>query len=234
MTDQPAGYPPPQPSHTPGFGAPLPGAPQGQPQPGMPGTPGMPPQGYGAGSPQGYGAGSPQGYGAGSPQGYGAAPQQGYGAAPYQQPAFGAPGYVPPVQEPKKGGGKARLAGILGVIGVVGVGILIKVVIGLGAGAAANALSEDPTKDAKVGQCLDDTPELAEGEEGTAVGVSIVDCGDADATSLIVGRVDHLTLTQARAPEACFEFINEGESVTVLYTPEDEADKYYILCLKDQ
>ncbi|MFI5843426.1 hypothetical protein ACIA8K_27330 [Catenuloplanes sp. NPDC051500] len=255
MTDQPAGFPPPQ--HNSGFGAP--GAPQyGQPQQGQPqfgqpqqGQPqyGQPQQGFGA-APQdqaGFGAAPGQpvsgvpgqpAYGAPGQPAFGAPGQQAYGApafgAPGQPPAFGAPGSYTP-DEPKKGG-KGRLAGILGVVGVVGIGILIKVVIGLGigAGAAAAGLYDDPTANAKVGDCLDDTPELKEGQEGSANNVGLVACTDADATSVIIGRVDNLTLIQAQDEEQCYSFVQEGESFTMLWPTQADANKYYVLCLKDK
>ncbi|GAB7048546.1 LppU/SCO3897 family protein [Catenuloplanes indicus] len=214
MTDQPAGFPPPQQPSTPGapaFGAPAaPGVPQGQPQ-------------------QGFGAASD------GQAGFGAAPGQppAFGA-PGQPPAFGAPGYAPPPQEPQKSGGKGKLAGILGVVGVVAVGILIKVVLGLGVGAAANALATDPTKDAKVGECVGKLPELAEGETDRQVDVGIVDCNSADAQSLIVGRVDNLTLLQAQEEERCMDFIQEGQSGSMIWPMEAPENEYYVLCLTDK
>ncbi|MDP9799309.1 hypothetical protein J2S43_007821 [Catenuloplanes nepalensis] len=212
MTDQPAGFPPPQQQPTtpgaPAFGAPA--------APGAPGAPGAP-------------QGQPQ-------QGFGAAPdgQAGFGAAPGQPPAFGAPGYAPPPQEPQKSGGKGRLAGILGIVGVVAVGILIKVALGAGVGAAANAMLPDPTKNAKVGECVGKLPELAEGETDRQVDVGIVDCNSADAQSTIVGRVDNLTLLQAQEEERCVDFLQEGQSGSMIWPMEAAENEYYVLCLADK
>ncbi|WP_033339503.1 LppU/SCO3897 family protein [Catenuloplanes japonicus] len=226
MTDQPAGYPPPPQHNAAGFGAP-----QGQPQPGQP------QQGFGAApdGQAGFGAapGQPQFGAPGQQPQFGAPGQPQFGAPGQQPPAFGAPGSFTP-EEPKKGGGKGRLAGILGVVAVVGIGLLIKVAIGFGAGAAANALYQDPTKDAKVGDCLGDTPELKEGEQGNANNVGIVDCGSADATSVIIGRKDNLTSIQARDEEQCYEYVNDGESFTMLWPIEADENQYYVLCLKDK
>jgi hypothetical protein len=253
VTDQPAGFPPPQHnaagSGAPQFGQPQPGQPQyGQPQPGQPqyGQPpyGQPQQGFGA-APQdqaGFGAAPGQpAFGAPGQPAFGAPGQPAFGApgqpafgAPGQPPAFGAPGSFTP-DEPKKGG-KGRIAGILGVLGVVGIGIVIKLVLVAGAGVAANAagLYQDPTANAKVGDCLGDTPELKEGEEGNADDVAVVNCADADATSVIIGRVDNLTLLQAQDEEQCYSYVQEGESFTMLWPREADANKYYVLCLKNK
>lgn len=227
MTDQPAGYQPPQPA-APGV------PPQGQPQQGFGAAPagqagfGAAPGAQAPGAPA-FGAQAPgaPAFGAPAP----GAPAFGAPGAP----AFGAPGsYTPVAEEPKKGGGKGRLAGILGVVGVVAVGIIIKIAIGAGVGVAANALAEDPTKDAKVGQCIGSLPELAEGERDRLVDVGVVDCNDTDAESVIVGRVDNLTLLQAQEEERCMEFIAEGRSGSMVWPTEAEENKFYVLCLEDK
>lgn len=157
------------------------------------------------------------------PQGY--PPPNAGGQFP--PPNAGAPGFPPPApfpgteEKPKKGFAKKAL-GILGTIVVIVVIAVIKIGIG-------TALSEDPTKDAKAGDCLGTSQEVK--ETTTEVTAKIVDCSSSDAKYTVLGRVEGIK--DENSP-ACDDIIDtglkEGEVGAVIASREDQG---YLLCLKE-
>ncbi|GIF43342.1 LppU/SCO3897 family protein [Actinoplanes xinjiangensis] len=148
------------------------------------------------------------------------------GAPGFPPPNSGAPGFPPPAPFPGTEGKPKSKTGrkILGVVGAVVVGVIF-VVIKVGIG---DALSEDPTKDAKAGDCLGISQEVK--ETTTEVDAKIVDCTASDAKYTVLGRVEGIK--DENSP-ACDDIINtglkEGEEGAVIASQED---KGYLLCLK--
>ncbi|MEV4276977.1 DUF3824 domain-containing protein [Actinoplanes xinjiangensis] len=148
------------------------------------------------------------------------------GAPGFPPPNAGAPGFPPPAPFPGTEGKPKSKVGrkILGVLGAVVVGVIF-VLIKAGIG---DALSEDPTKDAKAGDCLGISQEVK--ETTTEVDAKIVDCTASDAKYTVLGRVEGI---KDENSTACDDIINtglkEGETGAVIASQED---KGYLLCLK--
>jgi hypothetical protein len=148
------------------------------------------------------------------------------GAPGFPPPNSGAPGFPPPAPFPGTEGKPKSKTGrkILGVLGAVVVGVIF-VLIKVGIG---DALSEDPTKDAKAGDCLGISQEVK--ETTTEVDAKIVDCTASDAKYTVLGRVEGIKDENSKA---CDDIINtglkEGEEGAVIASQED---KGYLLCLK--
>ncbi|MEU8656712.1 LppU/SCO3897 family protein [Actinoplanes philippinensis] len=156
------------------------------------------------------------------------------GAPGFPPPNAGAPGFPPPNAgapgapapfpgtegKPKKGFAKKAL-GFLGTIVIIVIVAAIKFGIG-------SALSEDPTKDAKAGDCIGVSQEVK--ETTTEVEAKIVECSSSDAKYTVLGRVEGIKDENSKA---CDDIINnglkEGEEGAVIASQED---KGYLLCLK--
>ena len=198
----------------PGQGYQAHGAPgQGYQPQGHPG-PGQPAQGYPAqGAP---GQGYPPAYAGGQfpPQNAGGPPPQAGGAFPV------APFPGTPEGKPKK---KffAKALGILGTLVVIAIIAVIKLGVG-------SALAEDPTADAKAGDCIGVKSEMS--EAATEVDAKIVECSSADAKYTVLGRAEGVKDVQTTACDATFdEKLKEGEEGFVIASQEG---KGYALCLK--
>jgi hypothetical protein len=166
------------------------------------------------------------------PQGYpppnagGQFPPPNAGAPGFPPPNAGAPGFPPPAPfpgtegKPKSGFAKKAIS-IVGTLAVIAVIAALK--FGLG-----SILSEDPTKDAKAGDCIGVSQEVK--ETTTEVEAKVVECSSADAKYTVLGRVEGVK--DENSP-ACDDIINnglkEGEEGAVIASQED---KGYLLCLK--
>ncbi|MFC4070822.1 DUF3824 domain-containing protein [Actinoplanes subglobosus] len=150
------------------------------------------------------------------------------GAPGFPPPNAGAPGFPPsapapfPGSEGKPKGKFAKKAlSILGTIVIVGIIAAIKFGIG-------SALSEDPTKDAKAGDCIGVSQEVK--ETTTEVEAKIVECSSSDAKYSVLGRVEGIKDEES---PACDDIINtglkEGEEGAVIASQEGDG---YLLCLK--
>jgi hypothetical protein len=165
------------------------------------------------------------------PQGYpppnagGQFPPPNAGAPGFPPPNAGDPGFPPPpfpgteVKQKSKLGRK-----ILGIVGAIIVGVIFLFIkIGI-----RDAVTEDPTKDAKAGSCIGVSQEVK--ETTTQVDAEIVDCSSSDAKYTVLGRVEGIK--DENSP-ACDDIINnglkEGEEGAVIASQEGAG---YLLCLK--
>ena len=129
---------------------------------------------------------------------------------------------TPPPAETKKSRGR-KLLSIIGVI------VAIIVIAGLKFGLKSY-LNRDETAEAKVGDCIAQLPEVAEGKETAANNAKVVECTSTDAAYNVVGRVDGQTEAQAQSGDACNQYFKEGDDGYVFYSVE-EGGKGYLLCL---
>jgi hypothetical protein len=147
------------------------------------------------------------------------------GAPGFPPPNAGAPGFPPPAPFPgSEGKQKGKTGKVLGILGTIVIIIIIAAIkFGIG-----TVLSEDPTKDAKAGDCLGVSQEVK--ETTTEVEAKVVECSSSDAKYTVLGRVEGIK--DENSP-ACDEIINnglkEGEEGAVIASQED---KGYLLCLK--
>ncbi|AEV81835.1 Annexin A11 [Actinoplanes sp. SE50] len=180
-------------------------------------------------------AGAPGAYPPPNPGAPAAYPPPNAGApGAYPPPNAGAPGesaYPPPgaaafpapQPAPKKSFGK-KLLGVLGTIVVLIVIAAVKFGIGFG---VSKALSGDPTKDAKVGNCISVDDKLSDKETETKA--DIVDCSKSDAKFIVVGRVDGVNDVNSTA---CDKYFTEKDKdPAILSSPSDSKNKY-LLCVK--
>jgi hypothetical protein len=138
-------------------------------------------------------------------------PAQEEGAAPETAP--------PPSQ---KGGASKVILGIVAVLAVVVLAVVAVVVV-------RNLMSaNDPTQDAKAGDCLANLPQAPAGEETSVKDVKVVACDSADAKYSVSGRVDDVTAEQASADEVCAAFAD----ATMRFYAIPAGGKGYVLCLK--
>ncbi|PWU46764.1 hypothetical protein DLE60_08945 [Micromonospora globispora] len=125
---------------------------------------------------------------------------------------------APPPAETKKSRGR-KLLSILGVI-------LVIAAVSIGKAY----LNRDKTAEAKVGDCIAQLPEVADGKETKANNAKVVECTSTEAAYNVVGRVDGQTEAQAQSGEACDQYFKEGDDGYVFYSVE-EGGKGYLLCL---
>ncbi|KUL36645.1 LppU/SCO3897 family protein [Actinoplanes awajinensis] len=164
---------------------------------------------------------------AGAP-GYPPAPGFQQGGTPGYPPAPGTPGYPPAPGTP--GGAPGVIPGFespkkskkwLSIVGAIVIGLVI---FGLKFGLAS-ALSSDPTKDAKVGDCISVSEELS--DKATETKAEIVDCSKSDAKFSVVGRVDG---TDDVNSTKCDAFFKETDKDPAILT--SSGDDKYLLCVK--
>ncbi|MFR9776274.1 hypothetical protein ACL02O_09445 [Micromonospora sp. MS34] len=141
---------------------------------------------------------------------------------PQPEPAEPAAPGQPPAEAGKSKGRK-----VLGVVGV----ILAVVAVGAAKGALRFWEHRDDTEQAKVGQCIAQLPEVAEGQEKDVDGAKVVECTSTEAAYTVVGRLDHQTEAQAQSGDGCDQYFKEGDDGYVFYGGERSGDKYYLLCL---
>jgi hypothetical protein len=171
---------------------------------------------------------------------FGAAPgappvpgEETFGAAPGTAPATGegtfgaAPGTPLPPGEafgaapaPEK---KRVNLKIVGVVGAVIVALLIAGIVVL----AKNALSGTDTKQAQVGTCIGNLPDVAAGENKAANNAKVLDCTDANAAYKVEGRLENKTQAEAKADDACMAYANAEYT----YSAIAPGGKGYVLCL---
>lgn len=172
-------------------------------------------------------AGAPGAYpppgAAGTPGAPGAYPPPNAGT-PGAYPPPGAAGFPPPspvepTQPKKKSGGKK----VLSVLGVI---LVIIVVAGLKIGLRS-ALSSDPTKDAKVGDCISVSEKLSDKETETEA--DIVKCSDSKAKFVVVGKVPGVDDVNSTA---CDTFFTEADKDPAILSSPTGADDKYLLCVK--
>ncbi|GIF12424.1 LppU/SCO3897 family protein [Actinoplanes teichomyceticus] len=138
------------------------------------------------------------------------------GAAGFPPPP-GAPAGFPAPAPAKKSGGKKALS-------IVGAIVAALVIFGLKFGLAS-ALSSDPTKDAKVNDCISVSEDLSDKAKETEA--EIVDCGKSDAKFVVVGRVDG---TDDVNSTACDQYFKETDKDPAVLT--SSGDDKYLLCVK--
>ncbi|MEV6343508.1 hypothetical protein [Actinoplanes sp. NPDC051851] len=156
---------------------------------------------------------------AGAP-GYPAPGTPGY--PPPGSPGLNPPGAVPPAPEEKSKGK------VLKIVGGVVVAIVV-IALKLGAVAGVRALfHEDPTGDAKVGDCVTVGDDL--NETSAEVDAKQVDCASADAQFVILSRIEGDTNVDGTGCDATFETgLKEGEEGAIVASYEGDG---YLLCLK--
>ena len=139
--------------------------------------------------------------------------------APSTPETGGTAATVPP---PKKRSGASKV--ILGIAGLLAVAVVAVVaVIVVRSVISAN----DPTRNAKAGDCLGNLPETLSGGETSVKDVKVVACDSADAKYVVVGRVEDVTSERA-AGEVC---TGHAEATMQFYAiPAGGAS--YVLCLK--
>lgn len=115
------------------------------------------------------------------------------------------------------------------VLGIVGVIVAILIVGGLKFGLRS-FFTEDKTAEAKVGDCIAELPDIAEGQEEDASDAKVVECTSTDATYNVVGRVDGQTEAQAKDGAACEQYIKEDEDGYFIYNIKPGSTGY-LLCL---
>jgi hypothetical protein len=161
-----------------------------------------------------------------------------FGAAPGTAPlpgegTFGAaPGTAPPgtplpageafgaAPAPEK---KGSVLKIVGIVGAIVVALVIAGVVVL----AKNALSGPNTKQAQVGNCIGNLPEVAAGENKAANNAKVLDCADANAAYKVEGRLENKTQAEAKADDACMAYANSEYT----YSAIPPGGKGYVLCL---
>jgi hypothetical protein len=146
---------------------------------------------------------------------------QGFPPPPNADGQFPPPAPFPGTESKPKGTFLRKALGILGAV-VVGV-IFLVIKIGIG-----DALSEDPTKDAKAGDCLGVSQQVT--DSTTQVDAEVVECSSSDAKYTVVGRVEGV---KDALSTACDDIINsslkEGEEGAVIASQEGDG---YLLCVK--
>lgn len=121
----------------------------------------------------------------------------------------------------KKGGSKAIVA-VVGVLAVLLLAVAAVFVV-------RNVLpADDPTGDAKAGDCLANLPQAVEGKETGVKDAKVVACDAPEARFAVVGRVDDVTAEQASASEVCAPYAE----TTMRYYAIPSGGKGYVLCLK--
>ncbi|WP_433793467.1 LppU/SCO3897 family protein [Actinoplanes sp. CA-252034] len=154
-------------------------------------------------------------------------PPPNQGAPGFPPPNQGAPGFAPPAPFPGTPEGKPKGRFAKKALSIVGTLVVIAIIAAIKFGIGT-VLSEDPTKDAKAGDCLGVSQEVK--ETTTEVTAKIVECSSSDAKYTVLGRVEGI---KDENSTACDEIINnglkEGEEGAVIASQED---KGYLLCLK--
>src|SRR5688572_97233 len=113
------------------------------------------------------------------------------------------PGAVPPVVPPKKKSVGKKILGLLGGL------LIIVVVVALKTGLG-NMLREDPTGDAKAGNCLAIKSGLS--DTATEVEAEVTECSATDAKFTVLGRVDGVSDVYSTACDPTFDAkLKEGE-----------------------
>ncbi|NES14297.1 hypothetical protein [Micromonospora solifontis] len=139
------------------------------------------------------------------------------------------PGQTDPavVEQPPAQPGKSKGRKVLGVVGL----LLAVVAVGAAKGALHLWEQRDDAVQAKVGECIAQLPEVAEGQEKDVDSAKVVECTSTEAAYTVVGRVDHQTEAQARSGDACEQYFKEGEDGYVFSGGERSGGKFYLLCL---
>jgi hypothetical protein len=139
------------------------------------------------------------------------------------------PGQPEPVVEgqPPAEAKKSRGRKVLGILGII---LAIVVVGGLKAGLKLYQNRND-TDAAKVGDCLGQLPEVAEGKQEDADDAKVVKCTSTDAVYTVVGRVNGQTSAQVKTGDACTQYFKEGDDGYVFSGPERSGGNFYLLCL---
>ncbi|GLW31419.1 LppU/SCO3897 family protein [Actinoplanes regularis] len=149
-------------------------------------------------------------------------PNSGQGFPPPNAGVPGAPGtegFPPPIPDaPKKSAGKKVLS-ILGTI------LVVLVFVGLKFGLRT-ALADDPTADAKVGDCISVSDKVKDNET-TETEADIVDCSSKEALFVVVGRVEGTSDVEG---PACDKFFTENDKDPAALGSTKKDD--YLLCIK--
>jgi hypothetical protein len=123
---------------------------------------------------------------------------------------------------PQTRGGASKVIAGVGVLAVVALAVVAVLVV-------RNVLfADDPTRDAKAGDCLANLPQAVAGEETSVKDVKVVACDSSDARYTVSGRVDDVTAEQASADEVCAPFAD----ATMRFYAIPAGGKGYVLCLK--
>lgn len=123
---------------------------------------------------------------------------------------------------PQTRGGASKVIAGVGVLAVVALAVVAAFVVG-------NVLfADDPTRDAKAGDCLANLPQAVAGEETSVDNAKVVACDSPDARFSVVGRVDGVTAGQASVAEVCAAH----PDATMRFYAVPPGGKGYVLCLK--
>ncbi|MFI1990172.1 hypothetical protein [Actinoplanes sp. NPDC020271] len=90
-----------------------------------------------------------------------------------------------------------------------------------------SALSSDPTKDAKVGDCISVSEKLSDKETETEA--DVVDCSNSKAKFVVVGKVPGVDDVNSKA---CDSFFTEADKDPAILSSPTGADDKYLLCVK--
>jgi hypothetical protein len=144
----------------------------------------------------------------------------------FPPPNAGAPGF-PPAPFPGTPEGKPKGKFAKKALSIVGTIVIVIVIAAIKFGIGS-ALSEDPTKDAKAGDCLGVSQEVK--ETTTEVDAKVVECSSSDAKYTVLGRVEGIKDENSPACNDTFDKgLKEGEKGAVIASSEG---KGYLLCVK--
>lgn len=122
----------------------------------------------------------------------------------------------------RKGGASKMIIGVAGVLAIVVFAVLAVMVM-------RNVFAaDDPTQDAKAGDCLANLPQATAGQETSVTDVKVVACDAADAKYSVAGRVDDVTAERASVDEVCSTY----PETTMRFYAIPAGGKGYVLCLK--